>query len=159
MNPSFKLYGTAALCLAGGISFLSAFAQTTQPIRPSREMMAKAYEESCVANLRTINVSQAAYSGGNPAKGYARTLKELGPSRVDYLGPDLAGGKKDGYRFKLIPERTAADHPIEHYTISARPVKRLVKDQRSFFTDETGVIRFTTEKRAATKADPPLGSK
>lgn len=59
-------------------------------------------------------------------------------------------------RFKLIPEHTKASQPIRHYTITARPIKRLVKNQKSYFTDETGLIRFTTENRATARADTPL---
>jgi hypothetical protein len=44
----------------------------------------------------------------------------------------------------------------EHYTIGARPIKRLAKNQKSYFTDETGIIRFTQENRPATVSDRPV---
>ncbi len=46
--------------------------------------------------------------------------------------------------------------PIEHYKIIAQPAKRLSRSQRSYYTDETGVIRFTEEKREPANTDPPL---
>ena len=119
---------------------------------------AKADETSCVATLRTINVAQASYQGGDETKGFARTLKELGPRRVAFIDAVMASGKKDGYRFQLTPGSDEANRSITHYTVTARPIRRLLKDQRSFFTDETHVIRFTTENRFATAADPLIDS-
>jgi len=103
-------------------------------------------------------VAQGTYWGGDAKKGYARTLKELGPGGAGMVDAAIASGKKDGYRFRFIPKRAAGHGPITQYTISARPIKRLFADQRSFFTDESGVIRSTTANRPATVADPPLDS-
>jgi hypothetical protein len=155
MKLRFRFFRSRALIAAVSFAFVSASAQATQETAPP-EKLAKAYEESCISNLRSINVAQGTYWGGDPTKGYARTLRELGPAGVGFLEPVIASGKKDDYRYQLIPEHTAHNQPIMHYTITARPIKRLMKDQRSFFTDETNVIRFTTENRAATAADPPL---
>ncbi len=114
------------------------------------------YEASCIGNLRIINVAQGTYRGGDSKKGYARSLRELGPKGEALIVAPLASGKKDGYHFILTSVPAGAHKPISHYTISARPVNLLMKGQRSFFTDETGVIRSTTEDRAATTADPPI---
>ena|SRR5689334_4072917 len=126
--------------------------------RPKPNVLAKAYEDSCVQNLRTINVAEGSYWGGDSTKGFARTLSELGPAGVGFLEPAIASGKKGGYRFRLIPERVAAKQPIKHYVIIARPLKRLVGDQKSYFTDETGVIRFTRENRTPKVTDQRLES-
>jgi hypothetical protein len=117
---------------------------------------AKMDENLCVLNLRTINTAQATYWGGDQAKGFARTLEQLGPKGEGIVTADIASGKLGNYRFRLIPERTAARGPIKHYTVIAKPTKRFTKNQESFFTDETGVIRFTREDRTPTKHDPPL---
>jgi hypothetical protein len=69
-----------------------------------------------------------------------------------------AEGKKDGYRFRLSPERKSDHRPIKHYVLTARPIRWLLERQRSFFTDESGVIRFTTDNRAATIMDPAIDS-
>ena len=108
--------------------------------------------------MRTINVAEGTYWGGLESKGYAGTLKELGPQGESLIDEVMASGKKDGYRFRLTPEPNATSRPIKHYTITAHPIVRMSKDQRSFFTDETGVIRFTTENRNARITDPPIGS-
>ncbi|MGA8366808.1 MAG: hypothetical protein WB716_05780 [Candidatus Acidiferrales bacterium] len=167
MNHFFRAYVAAILILTAVFAPICDAAQTDQATGAVIEKRVKAYEEWCVSSLRVINVAEVTYWGGDSAKGYARTLKELGPAGAGLINAATASGKieavvlaggKNGYRLRLIPERAGANHPIEHYTINARPIKRLVKDQRSFFTDETGVIRFTTENRAATIADPPLDS-
>jgi len=159
MNPFARIYFAHMVILAAVLAPICNSAQTDQPTSTAIEKQVEAYEEVCVSSLRVINVAEGTYWGGDSAKGYARTLKELGPAGVGFIDAVTASGEKDGYRFRLIPERTGASGPIEHYRITARPTKRLVKDQRSFFTDETGVIRFTTQNRAATVADPPLDAK
>ena len=45
---------------------------------------------------------------------------------------------------------------VKSYTLTARPLVYYRTGTRSFFTDETGVIRMTAEDRAATADDPPL---
>ena len=123
---------------------------------PDAQSMARAYEEGCVSSLRTLNSAQGIYWGGDPQKGYARSLKQLGPNGEDLIEPRLASGKKGGYRFILTPGPADAKGVVNHYTISARPLKVLVKGQRSFFTDEGGLIYSTGEDRAAKTSDPVI---
>jgi hypothetical protein len=130
--------------------------QTAVARSSDAQSIAAAYEESCVSNLRALNTAQALYRGGDPQKGYARSLKQLGPKGEDIIEPILASGRKSGYRFVLTPGPADAKGVINHYTISARPLKVLVKGQRSFLTDENGVIRSTREDRAAKASDPVM---
>jgi hypothetical protein len=116
----------------------------------------KTYEANCVGSLRILNTAEGTYWGGDPQKGYARSLEQLGPKGVDFIEPTLASGKKAGYRFVLTPGPANANGVVMHYTITARPLKILAKRQRSFFTDETGVIRSTLEDRAARASDPAI---
>jgi len=116
----------------------------------------KSEETSCVSTLRTLNVAEVTYWGGVDTKGYAGSLKELGPSGESLIDAVTASGKKDGYRFRLKPEHRVEHSPVRRYTITARPIIRLSNDQRSFFTDETGVIRFTTKNRDATVKDSAI---
>jgi len=120
------------------------------------ERKVKTIEEVCVHNLRAINSAQGDYWGGDEKKGYARTLQQLGPKGDGILASALASGRESFYRFKLIPERTNSNKPVMHYVLLARPTNRFTKEQKSFYTDETGVIRFTTQNRAATIADSPI---
>jgi hypothetical protein len=115
-----------------------------------------AEETSCVSTLRTINVAEGTYRGGVDGRGYIGSLRKLGPSGGNLIDGVMASGKKDGYRFRLKPEHRIKHSPIRNYTITARPIIRVSNDQRSFFTDETGVIRFTTKNREATVTDPAI---
>jgi len=123
--------------------------------QPDAEARAKTEEALCVGNLRTLNTAQATYWGGDPQKGYARSLKLLGPKGEDIIDSRLASGSTGGYRFLLKPGPPEKG-VVRHYAISARPLKILIKGQRSFLTDETGVIRFTEENRPATTSDSPI---
>jgi len=137
-------------------AFVNSPAKQTAGASSDVQLRTKVYEESCVGNLRTLNTAQVTYWGGDAKKGFARSLKQLGPRGEDLIEQVLATGKKDGYQFVLTPGPVDANGAIRHYTISARPSKVLVKGQRSFFTDETGVIRSTPENRAATASDPSI---
>ncbi|MGA3106824.1 MAG: hypothetical protein ABSD53_20260 [Terriglobales bacterium] len=121
------------------------------------EQKVRPLEKACVSNLRTLNVAQITYWGGDDAKGYAPTLKQLGPDGAGLLNAATVSGKKDGYRLRLVPDQSAGDAtPIKHYKIIARPLTRLSKNQRSYYTDESGIIRFTEEPREPESTDPPL---
>jgi hypothetical protein len=113
-------------------------------------------EKACVSTLRTLNAAQITYWGGDNSKGFARTLKQLGPHGEGLLDEATASGEKDGYGFRLVPETISEAYPIKHYKFIAQPTKRLSKSQRSYYTDETGVIRFTDEEWEPTREDSPL---
>src|SRR5690349_18677139 len=132
--------------------------QLSQTPRASNDIQSrvKAYEEACVSSLRTLNTAEVTFWGGDPQKGYARSLEQLGPKGVDFIEPILASGKKDGYHFILTPGPANANGVVMNYTITARPLRVLAEGQRSFFTDETGAIRSTPEKRAARASDPAI---
>ena len=132
-------------------------AQTTQSATQTDLLkQIQVYEDACVLSLRLINDAQGLYWGGDQDKGYARTLRELGPSGAALLEPVIASGKKDWYRYRLVPERATGTTPVKHYSITATPIKWLAKNQRSFFTDESGIIRSTNQHRSATSTDPPI---
>jgi len=89
-------------------------------------------------------------------RGFASSLAELGPGSDDALIDSvLASGKKSSYIF--IPTAAPPDSHdrIVRYGITARP-QHYGKTKHSFFTGESGVLRFTTENRAATAEDPVL---
>jgi hypothetical protein len=143
------------LFLLAGLVLVSVVAQVigskTEPLDAERRV--KAFEEACITNLRAMNGAQGVYWGGDANKGYARTLQQLGPKGEGLIEPVLASGTKSFYRFQLIPEPTDLSNPVAHHVLLARPTKRIAKDQRNFCSDERGVIRFTTENRAAAVTD------
>jgi type IV pilus assembly protein PilA len=73
---------------------------------------------------------------------YAASLTELGPpasgapnpSAADLIGNDLAGGEKQGYKFTLTGNPGG-------YLINANPVAYGSSGSRSFFSDQSMVIR------------------
>jgi uncharacterized protein YciI len=118
---------------------------------------AEADEQEALRSVRTLNTALAMYNAAEPAKGYAASLKDLGPEGKAYIEKTLASGTKSGYTFDYKPEPATAGSVIMHYTLVARPVKQLAPGEKSFFTDESGLIRFTKEDRPATVSDPPIG--
>ncbi|MBI4467473.1 MAG: hypothetical protein HY656_08635 [Acidobacteria bacterium] len=154
----------AAFCFA----WLMMVAIAIPSLLPSR--MA-ANESSAVGTLRIINVS-AAYYEDTYKNGFPPDLRTLGPAgpggsancnQGDFIDAVVVSGEKSGYRFDYRPgprvEKPGKGCPIpgvKSYTILAQPLVHDRTGIRSFFTDETGVIRMTAEDRAATAADPPL---
>jgi type IV pilus assembly protein PilA len=122
-----------------------------------------ANEASAVASLRTLNTSIVAYSttyNTDPP-----TLTALGPSATasstaadlvdNLLGADPA--IKSGY--SITYTATAAVAPattITQYTMVATPVSTST-GQRKFFTDQSGVIRQTTDGTPPTASSTPIG--
>ena len=116
-----------------------------------------AAEASAVGALRTYNTALVTYAATYPEIGYPRSPEQLGGTggTADQAGLvdealSTSPFEKNGYRFSYRPENNAA------YTVVARPVNYADGSKRSFFTDQSGVIRFTAEDRDPTADDPPL---
>ena len=118
-----------------------------------------ANEASAVASLRTLNTSIVAYQttyATDPS-----TLASLGPSAApsstaadlvdNLLGVDPA--QKSGY---TITYTAVAGTPITQYTMVAVP-QSTSTGQRQFFTDQSGVIRQTTDGTTPTASSTPIG--
>lgn len=126
------------------------------------------YEATAIRALRTLNTALTTYASTYTDVGYPENLSALGepppgrpcgPSGACLVARALACRDtffciENGYVFTYT--RTGGVATGRSYTIRARPINYGVSGRRSFFTDESGVIRFTTEDRAATAADPPL---
>jgi type II secretory pathway pseudopilin PulG len=112
-----------------------------------------ANEASAVGSLRTINTSSVAYSttyGNYPTK-----LTDLGPSTTpsstaaDLIDSVLVTGSKTGYTFTYT-----ATTPFLQYTLTGAPTTAGVSGQRSFFTDQSGVIRADAAAAATVSSTP-----
>jgi hypothetical protein len=95
----------------------------------------------------------------------ATDFSQLGPSTtpsstaadlVDNLLGASGTPSKSGYSFTYTPG-TAASGIISTYTIVAAPLTQNVTGQRQFFTDQSGVIRQTTDGTTPTAASQPIG--
>jgi hypothetical protein len=113
-------------------------------------------EASAVGSLRSINSAQAEYARTHPDRGFASSLAELGPGSGDLIDSVLASGKKNNYVFILTAAPADSHGCIVRYSIMARPQHYGKNIKRNFFMDESGILRFTTENRAATAQDSAL---
>ena len=115
------------------------------------------YEASAVSSLANINTAQTEYARIHPDKGFASSLAELGPkSGEELIDPVLATGRRNGYVYLLTAAPPDPSRHVTQYFVTARPQKYGKFGIRCFFTDESGVIRFTAEDRAPTAQDPAL---
>ena len=130
-----------------------------------------ANEAAAVSNIHTIFTAEAAYYAAgwsNPgALGFSNALQDLGsskgctPPKLDsacQLDEVLAnattpGTAKNGYYFTYVPTPSG---PVNvGFTVNADPALRGTSGQRSFFTDQSGVVR-SNPARSATPSDPAI---
>jgi type IV pilus assembly protein PilA len=121
-----------------------------------------ANEASALGSLRTYNTAMVTYSSACPDIGYPTTLESLGPGTRDCSHMDLVGEQlavplpvRSGYRFVYTPERDA-NRIVTSYRLLATPVGPGTTGTRSFFTDQTGVIRFSWGSEANADSKPLL---
>ncbi len=116
-----------------------------------------AYEMAAIRTLHTINTAQAQYFSTYGR--YATTLAELGPppggsgvataSAADLIPGDLALGTKSGYTFTMVGTP-------QGYTANANPQVYNTTGSRSFYTDQSTVIREHLGNEPASAADPEI---
>ena len=109
------------------------------------------FDTTSVDELGTLCTAQSVYERSHPDTGFASSLSELDA----LIDPLLATGNKEGYTFILTAAPRDTHGRIAHYTIVAVP-QEYRKGTPSFYIDETGVERFTTENRPATVSDSPV---
>ena len=116
-----------------------------------------ANETAAMAALHTIASVCTAYHDVNYTAGtsthtYPIQLSDLGAAHnapgPAYIDPVLETGTKQGYTYTFAGAENA-------YTCLASPVTVNVTGERSFFVDQTGVVRWHL-RGAATVADPPV---
>ncbi len=97
-------------------------------------------EMAAIRQIGTIHTAQTQYY--SQFGRYAKSLQELGPpasgaaspSAADLIPGDLSKGEKSGYQFILQPSPTG-------YTINANPMTFNSTGRRTFFSDQSLVIR------------------
>jgi len=106
-----------------------------------------ANESAAISALHTISAAAQSYRSVNPT--YPGTLASLACANPAYIDNVLGSGAKQGYSFYL-----------EGYTFTfsatARPITYQRTGVRSFYVDESGIIRYTTASASATSTDPVL---
>ena len=120
-------------------------------------------QSRAVGCLRSLNTAEAYYAK-EYARGFSPSLAALSPppqgekaspSAANLIDTSLTGGHKANYVFTYKTGAPDARGQINSYTLTARPAK-WQKGVRSFFTDQTAVLRWTKENRAPTVKDPPI---
>ena len=110
-----------------------------------------ANEGATIQSLRMISSAEATYQS---LHGTFATLDQLGEAQL--IRPELATGMRYGYKFRI--ELTADGVQAQRgFAAVVTPVDYPMSGRRSFYLDETGVIRGGDAQGAdAKKEDPPL---
>jgi type IV pilus assembly protein PilA len=119
------------------------------------KMQANARETGAIATLKTIYAAQVQYQ--STFNKFASSLSQLGPpaGAGGTEGPEAAGlisgslatGNSSGYVFTLATSPTG-------YTISAVPKVFGSTGRRTFYADQTGVVRENWGQDPATATSP-----
>ena len=115
-----------------------------------------ANEASAVGSLRTVNTASVAYSttyGSYPTSlASLETNGTVSSTAADLIDTVLGSGVKSGYDFSYTPNQSA--FPVTSYSVTAVPASAST-GQRSFYTDQSGVIR-ANPSGAATSSSTPI---
>jgi type IV pilus assembly protein PilA len=125
-----------------------------------------ANEASAVGSLRSINTAEVTFSSTYPSVGFATTLTALTGSAATCATPTgatstnaclldsvLGAGTKSGYTF-AVGAGAGSGTPQPTYVVNGNPVVRGQTGQRSFFSDQSGVIRYNGAAAAAVTDNP-----
>ena len=134
-----------ARAITFGLILAALTACASQDDRPQQQsvLVTAANETAAIARLRAIAAAEARY--GIESGGEYGTLDQLLQNR--YIS-DPSNGKLTGYRFDIRVKPGG-------FQVTAVPEKFGVTGTRSFYLDETNVIRAADKKGApATASDP-----
>jgi type IV pilus assembly protein PilA len=112
-------------------------------------------ETAAIKAIQTIHQMEVQYQSQYGR--YAVSLAELGPpasgaptpAAADLIGSDLSGGTKQGYKYTLTGNQAG-------YVITAVPEAYGSSGSRTFFSDQTMVIRENYGPEPATANSKPL---
>ncbi|MDD5595781.1 MAG: prepilin-type N-terminal cleavage/methylation domain-containing protein [Candidatus Omnitrophica bacterium] len=107
-----------------------------------------ANEAAAISALKTVASSAISFRSVNAA--YPANLAALSAAVPPYIDAVLGAGAKSGYNFALVGAANT-------FTSTATPQTYQTTGVRSFFVDESGVVRGQDDAgAAATVADPPI---
>jgi type IV pilus assembly protein PilA len=119
-----------------------------------------ANEASAVGVLRTYNTAMITYVNACPKMGYPHSLANLGPGAGDCERAGVVDGtlgtdhpSRSGYYFQYIPAEPDGHGQVSGFTVTADPITENSTGVRHFYTDQTGLIRWSLN--GAANADSP----
>ena len=112
-------------------------------------------QASVAESMKTLTFSQAIFQEMDESHEYG-TLKQL--LKAGHIDEELATGKKQGYLFKVKLGNAKGESKEHFWSATATPEKPGKTGKRHFFTDQSGVIRFSKDG-PANKKSPALGGK
>jgi|SRR5579859_5536457 len=151
----WKKLGVFLACLFFGILWAGAVLDEAEGSRFAE------INVSAIVSLRAINAAEGEYSS-KYNRGYSPNLNALGPSSgsaqpgastAGLIDSALASGMIKAYTFIYSPGPRDSSGHILSYTLSARCS---CAKGNNYFTQESGVIRYTHENRPANAKDDPL---
>jgi len=115
----------------------------------------QAQEMAAIRHIVAIHQAQTQYY--SQFGKFAQSMAELGPasggtpgpSAADLLPSDLSSGEKGGYKFVVQLSQTG-------YSVNANPVAYNNTGSRTFFSDQTLVIRQNFSAEPATANSPEI---
>jgi len=118
-----------------------------------------ANEANATGSIRTISTGEISYQttgiettpGGIGKYG---TLPSLGAGITPFLDETLASGLKHGYAFEVVPSLEGGIIP--RYVATGTPAVLGATGIKSFYVDESGVVRFEASGSVPSSTSPPL---
>ena len=116
-----------------------------------------AQETAAMRAIQTIHTAEVQFNSQYGR--YAVSLQELGPpasgaataASADLIGNDLANGTKQGYKFTVSGNNGG-------YVVNANPVTYGTDGSKTFFSDQTMVIRENNGPEPATATSKEFGT-
>jgi type IV pilus assembly protein PilA len=140
-NKGFSLIELMIVVLVIGI-----IAALSMPNLAKSKMAA--HESSAISGMRTLVTAQITFAARSGSGNFAADLTEL--EAANLIDSVMGSGTAEAYSFAISGSGV-------QFTVDARPLVYGSSGIRSFFTDESGAIRYTTADAAATASDPGLG--
>jgi type IV pilus assembly protein PilA len=153
MKTNWRRRGFSLIELLIVISIILIIAAIAVPKMNKQLMLAR--EQAAIRQIGTIHQGETQYY--SQFGRYAQSLTELGPpasgapgpTSADIIPKNLADGKNSGYLFAVTGSPTG-------YSVTAVPEAFNSTGSRTFFSDQTLVIRQSYTAEPATASSPEL---
>ncbi len=108
-----------------------------------------ANEASAISSVRNLVTAEITYASTVGAGNFG-TLAQMASSQ--FIDNVLGSGVKDGYTFTVTPSGSTS------FAVVGVPTSPGTSGERGFYSDQTAVIRYTTDGSAPNSSSPALGA-